>query len=378
MKTIGIGMIGYGFMGKVHTYGYRSIPLLYEPAPANIRLVGVAVRSEASAKLAVEQAGYEFSTPDYKELLKRDDIDAVSICTPNNVHKDMVIDAIRAGKHIYIDKPLAMNAEQAREIIAAEAEAEAAGIHRTRQMVQNYRFIPALMRAKQLMDEGRLGQIFTFNFRYLHNSNTDPSRPFYWKQSKAVGGGGSLVDLGAHIIDLGRWLMGEFEKVNAMPATLIPERPDGKGGTAKVDTDDVTFFMAQMKNGGIGTFEASKLAMGANDEIIVEIRGSKGALKFNMMDPNWLDFFDNERPGDPIGGEKGYIRIECVQRYPKPAALPGPKFSVGWMRFHIASAYEFIRRVAENEPGNPSLSEGLAAHRVIDACYKAPGTWVEV
>jgi len=378
MKTIGIGMVGYGFMGKMHTYAYKSLAMLYEPPPASIQLVGAAATSEKSRRLAVEQGGYEFSTPDYNDLVAREEIDVIDVCAPNNLHRDVVIAAIRAGKHVYVDKPLALDLGQAQEILAVERDAEAAGIHRTRMMVQNYRFVPAIMRAKQLIEDGRLGQVYTFNFRYLHSSNSDPSRPLYWKADKAIAGGGSLVDLGAHIIDLVRHLLGEFRRVCAHPVTLIPERPDGKGGRAKVEADDVTFVLAELVSGAVGTLEASKVATGTNDELTVEIRGSKGAVCFNLMEPNWLRFYDNTKPDAPLGGDKGFTYIESVQRFPAPAVLPGPKNSVGWMRFHIASIYEFVRRVAASEPGQPSLSDGAAVHKVIDACYRSAGTWIEV
>lgn len=371
-------MVGYGFMGKIHTYGYKSLPMLYEPAPAAIRLVGAATRSEESGRLAVEQGGYGFATRDYRELLAREDIDIINCCTPNDSHKDIVIEAIRAGKHVYVDKPLALNMAHAQEIIEAEKQAEAAGSHRTRQMAHNYRFVPAILRAKQLMDEGRLGQVYTFSLRYLHSSNVDPNRPLHWKSDKSVGGGGVLVDLGAHIIDMTRYLLGDFKRVFANPVTPIKERPDGKGGRVRVETDDVCFLLAELQNGATGTLEASKLATGANDKLTVEIRGSDGAILFNLMDPNWLRFYDNTKPDAPLGGEKGFLQIECVQRYPKPAAIPGPKLSVGWTRFHFASIYDFVRRVVENEPGEPSLSDGLSTHKVIDACYSQPGTWVDV
>jgi predicted dehydrogenase len=378
LKTLGVGMVGYGFMGKMHTYSYKSLPMLYEPAPAAIRLVGVAVRSDESARLATEQAGYEYFTKDYRDLLADGNIDVINCCGPNNIHRDVVIGAIRSGKHVYVDKPLALNLAQAEEIVLAEKQALAGGVRRTYQMAQNYRFVPAIIRAKELIVEGRLGCIYTFNLRYLHSSNVDPNRPLQWKSDKAIGGGGVLVDLGSHIIDLTRHLLGDFARVCAHPVTPIKERPDGKGGRVPVETDDVCFVLAELENGAVGTLEASKLATGANDELTVEIRGSRGAITFNLMDPNWLRFYDNSKPDAPLGAEKGFLQIECVQRYPKPAALPGPKLGVGWMRFHIASIYEFVRRIAAGEPGNPSLADGLATHKVIDACYDSPGVWTNV
>ncbi len=378
MRTIGVGMVGYGFMGRMHTYAYLSLPLVYEPAPAKIRLLGAATRTEASGKLAVEQGGYEFSTRDYRDLLAREDIDVINCCTPNNLHRDVVVDAIRAGKHLYVDKPLACNLEQAQEIVQVEQEAEAAGLHRTRQMVHNYRYIPAVMRAKELIEEGRLGRVYTFCLRYLHSTNADPKRVLNWKSEKAAAGGGVLVDLGSHIIDLTRFLLGDFRRVCAHPFTAITERPDGKGGVRAVDTDDACMMLAELESGAVGVLEASKLATGANDEISIDIRGSEGALLFNMMDPNWLKFYDNTVLEQPLGGRKGFLHIEAVQRYPKPAVLPGPKNTVGWMRFHIASMHEFVRRVVAGEPGNPSLRDGLRVHQVMDACYRSPGVWTNV
>jgi predicted dehydrogenase len=371
-------MVGYGFMGKMHTYAYKSLPLIYEPPPAGIRLVGVATRTEHSGELALEQGGYEFATRDYGDLLARDDVDLINCCTPNNVHREVVVDAIRAGKHVYVDKPLAWNLEQAEEIVRAEAEAEAAGVHRTRQMTFNYRFIPALMRAQELIEQGRLGRVYTFAMRYLHNTNADPKRVLNWKSDKAAAGGGVLVDLGSHIIDLTRYLLGDFKRVCAHPFTAVTQRPDGKGGTRTVDTDDACIIMAELQNGAVGTLEASKLATGANDEIVVDIRGAQGALLFNLMEPNWLKFYDNAVPEAPLGGEKGFTYIEAVQRYPKPAVLPGPKNTVGWMRFHIASMYEFVRRVVAAEPGCPSLADGLAVQRVMETCYRSPDAWTNV
>jgi len=142
-----------------------------------------------------------------------------------------------------------------------------------------------------------------------------------------------------------------------------------------VDTDDACLVLAELENGALGSLEASKLATGANDEIALDIRGSNGALLFNLMEPNWLRFYDNTLPDAPLGGDKGFTLIECVQRYPKPAVLPGPKGTVGWMRFHIASMYDFLSRVVAGQPGCPSLSDGLAVQRVIETCYSSPAAW---
>ncbi|MCC6484896.1 MAG: Gfo/Idh/MocA family oxidoreductase [Armatimonadetes bacterium] len=375
MQTLNVGTVGYGFMGRIHTHSYKSLPMLFEPLPARIRLVGVAVRNPESQRLAVEQGGYEFATADWQELISRDDIDVINCCAPNSVHKDVLIAAIEAGKHIYCDKPLTGRLSQAEEVISAEKRS---CLPRTRMMAHNYRFVPALMRARELMDEGRIGRVFTFCFRYIHSSNVDHAKPMPWKTDRTQGGG-VLVDLGSHILDLARWLLGDFERVLAHPFTQIRERPDPVTGQMKpVTGDDATCIIAELKNGALGTLEASKLATGANDELTLEVRGDRGAFTFNLMDPNWLNFYDNTPPDAPLGGNKGFLRIESVQRYPAPAVMPGPKLTVGWPRFHIQSIHEFVRRVVAGEPGSPSFSDALAVERIIDTCYERPGAWAEV
>lgn len=377
MKELGVGVVGYGFMGKTHTYAYKSLSMLYEPAPARINLVGAAVRNPDSQQLAVEQGGYQFATADYRELIARDDIDIINCSTPNDSHKEIVLAAMQAGKHVYVDKPLAAGLCEAEEITDFEAQLLSNGDTRTRQMAHNYRFVPAIMRAREIIEEGRLGRIFTFSFRYIHNSNADPSKPLHWKTDRSVGGG-VMVDLGSHIVDLALYLLGDFDSILAHPFTQITERPGPDGNPLPVNGDDACYVMARMHNGAVGTLEASKLATGSNDELTFDIRGENGALLFNLMDPNWLHFFDGTRPERPLGGERGFTAIECVQRYPKPATLPGPKLTIGWMRFHIHSIYDFVSRVVEGKPGSPSFSDALRVHQVLETCYNSPGIWTSV
>ena len=366
MQTLGIGMVGYGFMGKMHTYAYQSLPMIYDPPPAKIKLIGVATTSEESGRKAIEQAGYEFTTRDYHDLLERDDIHIINVCVPNHLHREVATDALRAGKHIYCDKPLALNLREAREIW--EVAREAKTIH---QMTFNYRFIPALLRAKQLVDAGFLGRVFQFRVCYLHSSYIDPEKPMSWRTDKAKSGGGAFADLGSHVIDLVRHLLGDFESVFATAETFIRERPPKVGASerAPVEVDDVMWMQARMESGAIGTIEASRVSTGACDEIRIEIHGEKGALRFNSMDPNWLDVYDARLPGGDYGGDRGFKRIECIQQYPKPASLPGPKNSVGWMRYHIAGIHDFVDNVAHGRQSNPSIYDGLKVQEVLEAAY---------
>ena len=368
MQTFGVGMVGYGFMGKVHTYAYQSLPMIYDSAPAKIKLVGVATASEASGEKALDQAGYEFATRDYHDLLARDDIHLINVCAPNNLHRDVVIDALKAGKHVYCDKPLALNLAEAEEMW--DVAKNASTIH---QMTFNYRFIPAMLRAKQLVDDGFCGRVYQYRVCYLHSSYIDPNRPVTWRMDKAKGGGGASADLGSHVIDLVRYLLGDFESVFATMETFIKERPAKAGSSERtpVDVDDIFWMQSRMASGAFGTIEASRLSTGACDEIRLEIHGEHGAIRFNSMDPNWLDVYDARLPGGDYGGDRGFKRIECAQQYPKPSAIPGPKNSIGWTRYHIASMYDFVRNVAENRQSSPNILDGLRVQGVLDAAYRS-------
>jgi predicted dehydrogenase len=371
-----IGLVGYGSIGKMHTLAYRMLPMIYDPMPADIQLVGVATATEASMRKAVAQGGFVFGTTDWRELVARDDIDVIDCCTPNHLHRDILLAALAAGKHVYCDKPLAKTLDEAREIVTAAHQSKV-----KHQMTFQYRFIPAMMRAQQLVEEGFLGRVFSFRTQYLHAGYIDPQRPFSWRLDVTKGGGGAMVDLASHALDLVRFLLGDFESVNAFTETFIRERPvPGEDRMAKVEVDDLVLMMARMENGSIGTVEASRLATGTNDELRLEIHGQLGALRFNLMDPNWLYVYDAREASDPIGGDRGFKAIETVQRYPAPAVLPGPKFSLGWTRLHAASQYAFIRNVVEDLPPSPNFVDGLRVQEVMEAGYLSAreGRWVDL
>jgi predicted dehydrogenase len=376
-KEFGVGMVGYGFIGKMHTYAYKSIPLYYDPPPANIRLVGVCTSKEETAKRAVKHGGYEFGTTDYNDLLKRDDIQIINCCTPNHLHKDLLIDAIKAGKHIYCDKPMTMNVEDAEQIVEAVKDSDI--VH---QMTFQYRFVPAIMRAKQLIDEGLLGEIMSFRAMYLHAGYVDPDRPMSWRLNVNQGGAGALFDLGSHVLDLVRYLLGDPKEVFATTETYIKQRPVSKGSAEKADVkvDDLVIIMMKMKNGALGTVEASRIATGSNDDLKIEIHGREGAIKFELMEANWLNVYDNRAVGEPIGGRKGFTRIETVQRYPSPAAFPGPKPTIGWERFHIASMYDFLVNVVNGKPASPTFYDGLKVQEMMESALISAkdGHWVEL
>lgn len=376
-KEFGVGMVGYGFIGKMHTYAYKSIPVYYDPPPASIRLVGVCTSKKETADIAVKHGGYEFGTTDYHKLLERDDIHIINCCTPNHLHKDLVIDAIKAGKHVYCDKPLTVSIEDARQIMNIAEKSNV--VH---QMTFQYRFIPAIMKAKQLIDEGILGEPMSFRAMYLHAGYVDPNRPMSWRLNIDQGGAGALFDLGSHVLDLVRYLLGDCKEIFATTQTFIKDRPISKGSSKRVDVkvDDLAIMFMKMKNGALGTVEASRIATGANDDLKVEIHGKEGAIKFDLMEANWLNVYDNRTVGEPIGGMRGFTRIETVQRYPAPAAFPGPKFMVGWERFHIASMFSFLVNVVNRKPEPPTFYDGFKVQEIMESALTSAknGHWVGV
>jgi predicted dehydrogenase len=366
MKTLGVGMAGYGFIGKVHTVSYVDMPFYYSPMPAKIKMVGVASYPISDAQKGVEQAGFEFATEDYRDLLKRDDIDIIDVCTPNISHKEIIIDALNAGKHVICEKPLAMDLAEAKEILEiAQKHPELIS-----QITFNYRFAPFVMKIKQLIDDGFIGKPYSARIVYLHSGNSDPKRPTYWKIQKKFCGGGSSYDLASHVIDIVRFLLGDYKRIFAKLKIFVNERPLATDPSKKmaVDVDDLALMLFEMQSGLVGTLEATKVATGANDEIRFEVHGEKGALRFNTMQPNYVEAYDTNDPDGYIGGARGFKQIETVQRYPEPAiAFPGPKFAVGWIRYHMGSAHDFIKNIVEGKKGEASLDAGYKVQEIIEA-----------
>lgn len=392
MLNLGVGIVGYGFIGRVHALGYRNIPFLYDPVPAAIELVGVCTATAESGRKAQDQAGFGFSTTNYQDLLGRDDIHVIHVCTPNDAHFELVRDALVAGKHIYCDKPLAFNYAEAEELLAI-----AAGVDTVQQMTFNYRFVPAIMRARQLVEQGFLGDLFQFRAAYLHAGYISKDRPYSWRLDLRRSGGGAIADLGAHVIDLVRFLTGpgsgvgragEFSALCADLQTVIGERRDPKSGEMRpVEVDDIAYAQCRLSGGASGTLEASRLATGVQDELRLELHGTHGALRFNLMDPNYLEAYDATTPEASLGGDRGFRRIESVTRYPRPYSLGATKNSVGWLNFHIASLYDFVCNVALHAEGraisrhSPGFSDGAATQRVIDACLRsaqAGSVWTQI
>jgi len=373
--TLGVGMLGFGFMGKTHTFGHRTIPFYYSPPPVRVRLRAVCTSRVETARAACEMGGYERWTTDERQVIEAEDVDIVHVCTPNHLHFGALEAAVRAGKHIYVDKPVTADLDEADRL--ERLLGDYAG---TAQVALQYRFFPATMRAKQLLEEGFLGPITHFRASYLHSGSVDPGKAVNWK-STAAAGGGVIRDLGPHILDLLWWLIGPFESVHCTSRIWAPERPslDRPGETMKVDVEEAAAMLLRKSDGAFGTVDVSKIATGTEDELRFEIHGRHGAMRFNLMAPNYLEVYDGRLPDGDCGGRRGWQRIDCVQKYPAPGGkFPGTKLSLGWIRSHVHCLYSFLRSIADGSEASPSLADGLHLQRVLEAVRASAesGDWV--
>ncbi len=364
-KILKIGMLGFGSMGRTHTFALKNLPFFFPSLPFSAELSCVCTRTPEKAKYASEVFGYKTATTNEDELIYSSDIDIIDVSTPNIYHFDTLIKAMNAGKHIYCEKPLCVSAKQA-DIIKETAEKNNVIFG----MVFNNRFIPAVMRAKQLIDEGKLGRILSFNAAYYHSSASDVNKNAGWKQNRDICGGGVLFDLGSHVIDLVHYLCGEISNVTAVSQIAYPERRGMDGELWQTNADEAFYMICTLKDGGVGNITASKVHTGTNDDVIIEIYGEKGALKYSLMDCEWLHFYDNTAKGAPIGGDKGFTRIECIGKYPEPGGIfPSPKAPVGWLMGHVTNYMEFLRAVNEGRQPSPSVLDGAYVQHVMEAAY---------
>ena len=376
MPKIRIGLIGYGGIGRVHAAAYRALPFHYGLPAESIQIAGVATSRAETAAQAAAEIGCGFHTADYHELLARDDIDAVDICTPNNSHHEIVLAAAAAGKHIYCEKPLALNVAEAERMAQA---VDRAGVKA--QMTFNFRFFPAIMRARQLIDGGFLGRVFSFRGRYHRSSYISSEKPMSWRLRRAVTGGGALFDLGSHILDLLYSLLGDFTAVNATLDTLIKERPSASGAAEKtpVDVDDIALLQARLADGSLGAVEISRMGTGATNDLTFEAFGDRGAIRWSLDDPAWLHVYDLRDVDSPLGGQRGFRKIEAVGRYAGQKA-PDPSMTPGFMRAHAECQYQFIRAIWNDTPTSPSFDDGLHVQRIMDAAERSSvkGGWVDL
>ena len=374
MQKTGVGIIGYGFIGKVHAFGWRSIPFYYDPPPLDVRLVEVATSSSSTAEAALRHGGFESATDDWRRLIERKDIGIIDVCTPNPLHAEQLKAAMAAGKHIYCDKPLTVTMREADEVGLAMKSWQGIG-----GMTFQNRFFSGVQRTRQLIDEGFLGTLVSFRAVYLHSGSIDPSAPLKWKL-RASEGGGVLRDLGSHLLDMVDWLAGPMEEIRMETRILYPTRPDGAGGVQAVDAEDQVVLTVRVAGGALGTLEASKIATGAEDDLRVELHGTRGAIRFDLMQPDFLEIYSLADPAMPLGGTRGWKRVAALSRYAAPAGFPSPRATSGWMRGHVHCQYTFLKAVAEGRQPDPSLSRGIEVQRLMECAEKSAqtGAWQKV
>lgn len=364
MKNINIGLVGFGYMGKMHTMCYDNLKYYYNMGDLSVNMYAVS-DPYASSGFPVK---FEKVYKDYRELINDKNVDAVDICVPNFLHKDVIVEAIRADKHIYCEKPLCVDLKSAREIMAAYEECH---YKRVSRVTFEYRFVPAVMKAKELIDTGMIGNIINFNFKYYGSEFVDPKRPVSWQSTKEKSGGGVLYALGTHAIDLIHHLIGDIDEVYAASQTYYKERPlAGTDTLAKVEIEDI--LNVQMDCGGrMGTLLLSQVAAGSGIDFTFEIYGEKGAIKFNHENPNVICYYNDTEAKEPIGGQCGFKSIETTQKYGGEATFPPPRVNISWSRYHIASMHCFIDGIARGNPVHPDIIDGYRVQKVTDAIYRS-------
>ncbi len=356
-----IGLIGFGSMGKTHAWCIENLKYFYRDLPFEAKVAGVCSGHRESTKKAADFLGCKayFCEDD---LINDENIDAVSICTPNIYHYETLKKAIAAGKHIYCEKPLCITYDQAKEIEGLTREK---GI--VNRIVFNNRFLPAIMKAKELISEDRLGRIISFRAEYLHSSAADPERRAGWKQNRDICGAGTLFDLGAHAVDMIQFLCGNITSVKGSSQIAFPERLGTDGKLWQTNADEAFYLICKTEGEAMGTIEVSKLTVGANDEFNFSVYGEKGSLKFELMNPNWLYFYDSTAPAGSYGGDRGYTRIECCGRYDLPGGIfPSFKAPIGWLRGHLHSMYSFLEAIHTGAPAHPDFTDGASVQHVLE------------
>lgn len=377
-KEYKIGVLGFGSMGKTHLFSATAIPFYYNGCGFSAKYVSVCTSNIGSATTVANEYNIDLATANEDEIIYDPKIDIIDICTPNIYHYESAKKAILSGKHVLCEKPLAVSREQA-EVLDNLAKKAFNENRQVCGMVFNNRHLSAIKRARQLVDDGRLGDIISFDFKYLHDSCIDPERSAGWKQDKNVCGAGTLFDLGAHVVDLCRYLCGDFDSVYAKKQIAFPEHKTADGGIWNTNADEAAYIIATLKCGAVGNITVGKINVGENDGLRFEIYGTRGALKFDLMECDWLYFYDSTSNGGSYGGDRGFTRIECVGRYDAPGGkFPSPKAPNGWLRGHIGSMYSFLEAVHTQKEACPSFADGAAVQRVLDAALKSFSSGQEI
>ncbi|MET8863280.1 Gfo/Idh/MocA family oxidoreductase [Nonomuraea sp. NPDC004580] len=366
--TIGVGMIGYAFMGRVHSQAWRSVGAFFD-LPLAPRMAVLAGRSKERTAAAAAQLGWADAETDWREVIKRDDVQIVDICTPGDSHAEIAIAALAAGKHVICEKPLANTVAEAEAMAAAAATAPGKSM-----VAFNYRRVPAVALARRYVEEGRIGEIRHVRAVYLQDWIVDPEFPLVWRLQKDKAGSGALGDIGAHIVDAAQFITGQnLVGVSALTETFVKERPlatesaglgaTGSSARGEVTVDDAALFIGRMSGGALASFEATRFANGRKNAMRIEINGSLGSLAFDFESMNELWF-------SAAGG--GFERILVTEPdHPYVGAWWPPGHGLGYEHTFTHEVRDFLEAVATGADPTPSFADGLRVQRVLEAVERS-------
>jgi predicted dehydrogenase len=372
--TVRVGLIGGGLMAKTHSLAYASLPLLYggDRLPRIVRR-RVADVAQPLAEAAAATYGWDEATTDWREITRAPDIDVVDIATPNDTHAAIAVDAAHHGKHVFCEKPLSHQVDEAQQMYHAVREA---GV--TNQVDFVYQKWPAIQHAQQLVARGDIGQVRQLRTRYFHDYAADPALPISWRFRRSRAGAGSLGDLGSHLIDLARFLVGEPTCVMARTFTFVTERPlSGGDRLERVDVDDAAQVWLDFATGASATLETNWMATGHKTDLSFEVTGDRGALEFSWLAPNELRFYSGEDPDDV----QGFRSIIIGPKHPGAEAFwPVPGQGLGWGDAFVISMRDFLASVAAGTQARPDFLDGLRAVEVVEAALASSTTraWVDI
>jgi predicted dehydrogenase len=385
VQELNVGLIGAGFMGKAHSLAYSAMPMFFWPAPAMPVKRTIAEATEELAEEASRRFGFQTSTGDWRTVVEDPAIDIVDIATPNHLHAEIAIAAAKAGKHIISEKPLARTTEEAKAML--DAVVEAGVVH---MVAFNYRRTPAIALARKFIDEGAIGTITNFRGTYLQDWSADPDSPLSWRFQKAIAGSGALGDIATHVIDIARYLVGEFAQVNALLSRFIHDRPLQQGGAdslgsarvgggvrGPVDVDDEVMTLIRFADGAVGSIEATRNAHGRNNYITFEVHGTKGSIVFNYERRDELQVAFADDPAD----RRGFRTIYTGPAHPNGAALwPIPALGIGYGETKIIEAHDFFTAIVEGGEVSPNFVDGYQTALIDDAIEDSSGrgAWVDV
>jgi predicted dehydrogenase len=378
-KTFRVGLIGYKFMGRAHSNAWRQAPKFFD-LKANIEMHTLCGRDAGGVATARAKLGWQYAATDWREVVESPLIDIVDIGTPTFMHAEMAIAALKNGKHVLCEKAMGRNLKECEAMFAAAKKSRC--VH---MICHNYRRIPAIVLAKRMLDEGALGRLHHLRARYAQDRLADPEFPVDWRLQKETSGSGVHSDINSHIIDLARYLVGEFTDVCGLVHTFVPERPradllaQGKRQLGKVTAPDSAAFLGWMEGGVMANLEATRYAPGRRNHIEIEINGSKGSVYFDFEDMNRLKYYNAEDPKD----RQGFRDIQVTQRdgvQPYVANWWPPGHGIGYEHTFIHTVADFVNACADGKPVHPTFEDGYKTQRVLTAVEQssAKGKWMKV